>query len=337
MILSSDILYLYDGKCRRDISPMAFDAMEKFQETCEIIDRPSLVCLCGNNGGILISETDKYGFRMDFKLCNKCSLLRIDPYFSSEALSKLYGSIYRAIKDESPESLFRRQQAKAIAIKKLINNFSKNLNFSQVVEIGCGAGGILAEFEKDGFKVVGFDLDPDFIKYGVSKGIDLRCENAMTSIGKITSERPTLVIINHVLEHILDVDVFFKQLYEKVSTDTIFYLSVPGILEYPTIHFPNNLIKLFMFAHPWNFNLTTFKYFLLNGLSGEILLEDESINLLVKKTNASFNLKIPSEQDFKVTLRYLKKMRKREKLKNFLYPLSKIKHSIMSIFKTLRC
>lgn len=329
----ASLLYTFEGKIQRSLSEEATLALKTYQKSLSEKSYTKLNCLCGSENSRLISETDKYGFRINFVICQDCSLMRIDPYFTTAQLEQLYSSLYRKVKDEKPEDLFVRQIKKGKVIESFISKKIGADLFEQVIEIGCGAGGILAHFQKSGKSTIGYDLDKTYLQFGIKKGLDLRNEDVIPYLTSMTREKKSLVIINHVLEHVSDIRSFFDLIYNQLHPGTYVYLSVPGTLLYPTLFFPRQLIKLFMFAHPWNFNLATFKYFLLNGKNGQILAEDESINLFLQKNDYRIQVSKPDSTDYRKTLRYLQKMRRKERFFQLIAPVLKLKRKIRSVFQ----
>lgn len=85
------------------------------------------------------------------------------------------------------------------------------------------AGGILYYFEKLGKKTLGFDYDKKFLDYGNSKGLNLHFGNALEELPKYELEN-SIIVINHVVEHILDVKNFIKKLETIVPIGIYIYI-----------------------------------------------------------------------------------------------------------------
>ena len=236
-------LYKNDGKVLRSISSEAKEQLIRFKE--DYLKEDNLIendCLCGSKDKELISQKDKYAIPLQFVICKKCGLIRIDPYLSENTLNYFYENVYRNIKDTQVDKLFAEQEKKGSKIHNFINQDIDFNQIKQVIEIGCGAGGILYYFEKLGKKTLGFDYDKKFLDYGNSKGLNLHFGNALEELPKYELEN-SIIVINHVVEHILDVKNFIKKLETIVPIGIYIYISVPGTLEYVNRHYPNNLYK----------------------------------------------------------------------------------------------
>lgn len=270
---------------KKYLSQKAQDACDKFAKSLKKENFQDLPCLCGTYNDYLISEIDRYGFNLNFKLCKNCGLIRIDPYLDNESLEYFYSTPYRDIKHNEPADLFLRQKKFGKKIFEYLSQKDLLVPEMTVFEIGCASGGILSYFKDKGLDVYGSDFDDRFINYGKEQGLSLFNGDAFNYIKKIN---PKLIIINHVLEHIKDLHHFFNQLEQNISQDTIVYISVPGNLKYIQKNFPNNMLNYFLIAHPWSFDLNSFKFTLLSGKKFQVLYEDETIKIVIKKVNKQF-------------------------------------------------
>lgn len=301
------ILYKNDGILIRKVSPQAVNALNVFKKN--YLKENNMVvtkCLCKSEESELISEKDKYAMSLNFKLCKNCGLVRIDPYFNNETIEIFYRDVYRIMKDTPKDKLFLEQINKGKLINKYLSNYVDMNNIENIIEIGCGAGGILRYFKDIGKNVVGFDFNKEFIEYGKTFDLNLIQGNVFEKCNRKTLHN-SIIIINHVLEHIVNIQEFIDRLLEFVDESTYIYIAVPGILEYPNKYYPNSLWKYFIFAHPWNFDLNSFKYNLLNNKFIEIISEDEGINIIIKKSNKKFSYcNLPKIREIKNNLKYLK-------------------------------
>ena len=179
-----------------------------------------------------------------------------------------------------------------------------------VLEIGCGAGGILSYFRSRGHRVKGIDLGEEYLNYGKQQhGLDLV---SGTIFDLELSETPDLIIYSHVLEHILDLNSEVDQIKKISDTNTLVYVEVPGIknLAYgyrfdPLLYFQN--------AHTYSFSLGSLKN-LFAKHHYEMIRGSEFVKAVFKLGSANPTL----ENEFEAIYQYLKKT----EISRKLYPFS---------------
>ena len=152
-----------------------------------------------------------------------------------------------------------------------------------VVEIGCGAGGILKTFAEKGYQVKGVDLDKNYLNYGKEfHGLALEYGN----IEELKlSRHPKVIIYSHVLEHILDLQDQLKKINDLSNEETLIYIEVPGI---KNIHkqYKSDLLLYLQNSHVYHFSLNTLvNLFQLNGF--RLKHGDEFVRSVFCKSNTS--------------------------------------------------
>lgn len=149
-----------------------------------------------------------------------------------------------------------------------------------VLEIGCGAGGILDYFRQKGHRVKGIDLGEEYLKYG--KEVHKLNLDKGTLDELITNQKPDIIIYSHVLEHVLNLNEEIKLIKRIMHQDTIVYIEVPGIKE---IHknYESNILKYFQNAHTCHFSLETLTN-LMNMNGFELILGDQFVKSVFKYT-----------------------------------------------------
>lgn len=100
-----------------------------------------------------------------------------------------------------------------------------------VLEIGCGEGGNLYPFALNGCKVVGIDRSGKKIS---DAKLFFKQKNVSGEFLKInffefrTSEQFDIIIVNDVIEHICDKNMFFKNLNNIISSKTLVFWGFPA-------------------------------------------------------------------------------------------------------------
>ncbi|MEO9873146.1 class I SAM-dependent methyltransferase [Ekhidna sp.] len=212
--------------------------------------------ICLRDDKELIGEKDRYGLSYITNICKSCGLVYTSPRMNEDSYSQFYDGEYRKlyVGTDKPTSIFFESQTRR---GKKIHDFllkekcisTKKLS---VLEVGCGAGGILEYFRSEGHDVMGIDLGAEYINYGKEKH-DLTLHTG--SLHNLDlSIKPDLVIYSHVLEHILDLNEELKLIKQISHQHTIIYIEVPGVKH---IHksYRSNILRYFQNAHTFHFSL----------------------------------------------------------------------------------
>ena len=226
-------------------------------------------CPCGGNEDQLVAETDRYGLRLDTVICRKCGLLRTNPRLTEKSLKLFYEQDYRDLymgeEYGDMENYFQGMIRRGIYMKDLLKKHVPNLCLKgmNILEVGCSAGGILEPFLKAGACVKGYDYDKRYLEYGNSrnKGLNL-CHGGLENLRNETAQYD-IIIMNHVLEHIIDIRGAIELIKASLKKDGIFYVGVPGAKN-PGYYFSpsKSFIGTIHIAHLYHFTKATLTNFL---------------------------------------------------------------------------
>jgi len=100
---------------------------------------------------------------------------------------------------------------------------------SLLVNVGCGAGYFNQLALKEGFKVVGYEPDPDAYSVAIKQthdDLELVCGDLFSI--PITT-RADIVVLHDVLEHIDAENAAIERIYELLVDDGILIISVPAL------------------------------------------------------------------------------------------------------------
>jgi 2-polyprenyl-3-methyl-5-hydroxy-6-metoxy-1,4-benzoquinol methylase len=213
--------------------------------------------ICGTTETELLSEKDRYGLDYRVVICKTCGLIYTNPRMTQKSYNLFYDSEYRKlyVGNEVPtNSFFEGQYHKGKNIFNFIKSTfpNKELAGLNVLEVGCGAGGILYYFKQQGCIELGIDLGKEYLDFGRKFDLNLK----QGSLNEKLDFTPDIVIYSHVLEHILDLELELLKLKEISHKDTIFYIEVPGILNIHNAHKMDLLLYL-QNAHTFYFTLTS--------------------------------------------------------------------------------
>jgi 2-polyprenyl-3-methyl-5-hydroxy-6-metoxy-1,4-benzoquinol methylase len=229
-------------------------------------------CICGNESGWIVSKYGRYGNRIEATLCNRCGHVWAKKQLKESDLKEFYSLYYRELYSngkglKSVEAYLPRIEASKKNILTLFNKYLNNRSNSLVAEWGCGAGWNLIPFQESGIKVIGYDLDIEYTRFGKEEyNLNLHTiKNYMPDESlKLNAD---FLILNHVLEHVTTPEKFLKSLVKLLKEDSgLFYIGLPVIESLPIWGFKN-------FFHIAHLHYFSGKYFVkwMRGLGFEAL------------------------------------------------------------------
>lgn len=253
------------------MTPSAFHALEfNLKVSAGLYSKEKATCFCGSNKSIQITEKDRYGIDYHLHLCENCGILYSNPRLTNESSKLFYENDYRNIYSDRPEI-----STEDNTIKKLIDEVIENYELSQpkiVYELGCGDGANLDQFR--GCDCIGVDYDKDAIKKGMFKFRNLK-EGGIEVLEQL-GKKADLIILNHVLEHMNDIEQELKRIRNLLSDDGMLYVAVPGLYVW-------DIGQLFQNAHNYQFNSNTLCY-LMNACGFDDYHVDEQISSVWRKS-----------------------------------------------------
>lgn len=294
--------------------------------------------VCATKEVEVLSEKDRYGLYMSIVACKQCGMVRTSPRMNQEAYNEFYNEEYRKLyvgKDVATEAFYYTQQGKGKALLEYLRQqeqFTGSLEGKFVLEVGCGAGGILSRFKDEGARILGIDLGEEYINWGKEKkGLDLQ-----TGFLKDLDldQKPDLIIYSHVMEHILDLEEEFDHIRANCTADTLVYIEVPGV---KSIHanYRSDFLRYLQNAHTFHFTLTSLTN-LLQTYGFDLIKGTEYVRSLSKIS--SNPIKKEPVSDFEQTLTYLRETeKKRTSLGNVAKSmLSSTKQKMIGVYKSLK-
>lgn len=244
-----------------------------------------VACLCGATADEVLAKKDRYGLPVVTVICTCCGLLRTTPRMNEISLHQFYEHDYRKLyvgEEKATENFFSIQYAHGKRIVDFLLQRTSIPENASVLEIGCGAGGILKAFAELNYRVKGIDLGSEYIGYGQQQGLDLEKMSSAKLVE--TGKKYDVVILSHVMEHFLDIrqelDIIDKLLLET----GMLYIEVPGLLNLHHTYEADFLLYL-QNAHNYHFTLVTLTK-VLNESGFRLVSGDEFIRSLFVKDQA---------------------------------------------------
>ena len=244
--------------------------------------------ICKSNKFNIINEIDRYGFFYPTGICKNCGMVQQSIYYTNSFLEKFYSKYYNLFYGhfKNPEERFNSQYLGAKKSYQFVKNYIDHKK-TKILEIGCGAGGILKYYQDKGFYVKGLDYDNSQLNYGISKSLNLINNNYYNS-----TEKFDLIILSHVLEHMSEPEKEIDKIKQYLSKDGIVYIEVPSIHSIKNLNYNYNIRNFFHIAHFLHFSKMTFINFMkINNL--KIIKINDDIQSIVtissKKEEIFFN------------------------------------------------
>lgn len=327
--------YKYNSKPELKLNTTQLKAKSEVEEKVNsgIYSFEEVNCaVCSSSRSEVLAEKDRYGLKCTTKICCDCGLVYTSPRMTQDSYAGFYDSEYRRlyVGTEKPgDSFFADQRFRGERILKYLKaNSVIDKNKTAVLEVGCGAGGILSVFKDNGFNVIGLDLGEEYLNFGKDNhGLNL-IKGGLADLSP--DYKADIIIYSHVFEHILNLDAEIELIKRHLNNDGIVYIEVPGV---KFIHstYEMNLLKYLQNAHTYHFSLNSLcNIFNRNGFS--LVCGDEQIRSIFTLKNDAKDLQLLNE--YSSILEYLRKTEKNR----FLHKLSfkklrwAIKKAIMKIF-----
>ncbi|MGM0607243.1 MAG: class I SAM-dependent methyltransferase [Candidatus Muiribacteriota bacterium] len=267
--------------------------------------------LCNQMDFETLSYKDRFGFSSASVICRNCGFIQINPRMNQPDYNKFYlyeyRKLYMGIKN--PDKIFfsrQYQHGEEIYTYLEKNNLIKKEKKLFVLEVGCGAGGILKYFKDKGCEICGIDPGKKFVEYGVKK-FNLNLHTGTLQDLKL-EKKPDLIIYSHVIEHIEDINLELESVQKKLKEDGLLYIEVPGVKNLKNNYYEYDFLKSLHIAHVYHFTLRTLKN-LLNQHGFKLIYGNEKVSSVFKKEKENNDI----ESDYKEVLEYINQTEKERK------------------------
>ena len=277
-------------------------------------------CYCGSNESILISEMDRYGNYYPFVLCKKCGIMRASPRLTKESYVNLYTYDYRTLygdNDWDKNELYKMKLQQAQEAHSFIAKYITLPPKAVVFDIGCNMGTMLLPFHQNGCEVMGVDYGIEYIEFGRKKtGLNLQ----VGGIEKLRDfgGKADLVILNHVLEHFLDLENELAAIRKIIKPDGYIFIDLPGTLWWIKKICKGNILSVLQNAHTWQFSLSALRY-AMECCGFELIYGNEEIKSIFKLSNIFKEKTAVPHGEFDKVLAHLRAMEHIYLFKSYLF------------------
>lgn len=249
-----------DGKSVMNLNAYQEAARQKINKRIESGDYvyENVHCIvCDSKSFQTLANKDRCGLKTSIVICTKCGLIQTNPRMTKESLEKFYDSDYRNLYngENKAADVFQDAYRRGEIVYNFICSYAKRkISGKFILDIGCGAGGILSYFKEKNNEILGIDLGTEYLEYGRNKGLDLRTGSfdKMPELNK----KPDIVILSHVVEHLPNPIEQLKELKQYLKEDTLIYIEVPSVNNL-TISYHHDFLEYLVNAHTYHFTLRT--------------------------------------------------------------------------------
>jgi SAM-dependent methyltransferase len=271
-----------------------------------LVDNP---CCCGATAAtdVTVAVEDRYGLPFPQILCRHCGVIRSGKAFSGPAIGEFYEAEYRALYSGSKmagQTFFEGQYQAGLRFARTFLAKMPAEQRGSVLEIGCGAGGILKALEDFGWRpVTGVDLGGDYLEYGRGAGLNLLQGDFRSLIAPGSQQ---LVVMSHVLEHLPDPVQALRDVKALIRPGGYVLIEVPGILN---LHRTYAFVRhYFQGAHIYNFSLDHISL-MLRACGFELVDGNEGATVLARNVGAGAAAAPPAWRNPRLVARILRFLR----------------------------
>jgi SAM-dependent methyltransferase len=263
--------------------------------------------LCQSNKIKILFKNDRHLINHKTCVCDDCGFIFSNPRMKDGSAQYFYNSdLYRLLYNVGVDkkTLFKntikelKNHKTIIGKKPNFKHYYPNLyfdfinneitNYRSVLDIGCGKGKKIIDFNFIGKKAYGIEPSKTYYKVHNKLGLNIK-EGFIKDIKK----KYDLVLLTHVLEHLTDLKKNINHLAN--ITKKYLFIEVPGHVK---------KLQSIQNAHNYYFSLNTLNFFILNNkfklIKIDYAKDNEFILALYEKNNKKLNFTYNRSQEKKI-------------------------------------
>jgi len=228
-------------------------------------------------------------------ICKGCGLGITDPFPTEKELTEANQEIYQV--EQRIKTYLSRRSYFEKRYRDNITNIKRFKHKGKLLDVGCNIGLFLNVAKKEGFSVIGVELNKGCAQYGINNfKLDIRSDY-LENID-FAGESIDVVTLFDVLEHVQDIHGFLSEIRRILKKDCVLAIQSPNIQSYMARLTKSNWNWLTPPDHLYHFTPATLKLLLKeHGFDIRLLntwepAQDFSNNLLLAYIPSPFIRKV---------------------------------------------
>jgi len=195
--------------------------------------------------------------------CTRCGLRITNPRPNEDALGAYYKTENYLSHSDRNVTLFDKMYH---FIKKYNLNHKRSLvekfhTSGKIIDIGCGTGAFLGQFDNSRWKRLGFEPDDEAREIAKKvQGIEV---NDLSVLNNLTDAKAEVITMWHVLEHVTRINEQLSQIKKLLAKDGILVIAVPMSNSYDANYYGNYWAAYDVPRHLYHFTKETLEQLLL--------------------------------------------------------------------------
>lgn len=205
-------------------------------------------CICSKNAKFTVVIDYKMGIFKQYSgivigKCKNCGLLKTLVLNGKFNAQESQGGFY-----ENNKIIFEE------IFKRLIDEIYKYKPEGRVLDVGCSSGVLMEVLARYGYEVYGIEPNKSAFKYARRKFLSHVFNKTSNVYFKNSHKKFDIIIYNHVLEHIPDINLEFVNIKKNLKKNGLLVISVPNTDNFVYLFRGERWESLMPKEHIWHFN-----------------------------------------------------------------------------------
>ena len=115
---------------------------------------------------------------------------------------------------------------KLVNYHRILRNFESYMNFSSILDVGCGKGEFVWAALRQGLKIEGLELSAQAVQVARANGLPVKEQDLFSS--EFDARRWDVITMFEVLEHVEQLIAIIKRAKDLLEPGGILYLTTPN-------------------------------------------------------------------------------------------------------------
>lgn len=252
-----------------------------------------MCCTCGTREAdpLAVGEDFEYRTSPDSFVamrCRRCGVVYLDPRPTAAAFGRIYPDSYHAYAFTEEEFGVVHRVRRRLEARRLVQVLGALPSGARILDVGCGDGfhlGLLREFGRSGWELVGVDLDERAVAAARAKGIDARCTDVAHTGEEPGSFDAAICIMT--VEHVADPAGLLASIHDLLRPG--------GVLVVVTDNTASPDARLFRSRHWGGYHFPRHWYLFdarnLAALAGSVGFEVAGVRTMVSPVNWTYSVR----------------------------------------------